>query len=139
MSVLLAFLSFFILGNRRGVDQVKREKIAKTINYFKCKSITFSWVVSFIPIYQILFQLYQRRLTCLNTDVPACRCHCSNIFAMSEEVSKINNFSILKKLKNCAPCDYLLFRKNPTTVVTPVVDTLGVKNVLRDARFNRSV
>ena len=87
----------------------------------------------------MLFELYQRRLTCLNTDVPACRCHCSNIFAMAEEISKINNFSILKKMKTCAPCDYLLFRKNPTTVVTPVVDTLGVKNVLRDARFNRSV
>ena len=66
-------------------------------------------------------------LTCLNTDVPACRCHCSNIFAMAEEISKINNFSILKKMKTCAPCDYLLFRKNPTTVVTPVVDTLGLK------------
>ena len=40
-------------------------------------------------------------LTCLNTDVPACRCHCSNIFAMAEEISKIDNFSILKKLKTC--------------------------------------
>ena len=77
-------------------------------------------------------------LTCLNTDVPDCRCHCSNIFAMAEEISKINNFSILKKLKTCAPCDYLLFRKNPTTVVTPVVDTLGAKNVLRDACLGES-
>ena len=121
------------------MTKLKREQIANTINYFKYKSITFSnWVVSFILIYQILFQLYQRRLTCLNTDVPACRCHCSNIFAMAEEISKMNNFSILEKLKSCAPCDYLLFRKNPTTIVTPVVDTLGAKNVLRDARLGES-
>ena len=32
-----------------------------------------------------------------------------------------------------APCDYLLYRKSPTTLATPVVDTLGAKNVLRDA------
>ena len=87
---------------------------------------------------QILVQPYQRSLTCLNTDVPACCCHCSNIFAMAEEISKINNFSILKKLKTCAPCDYLLFRKNSTTIVTPVVDPLGAKNVLRDARLGES-
>ena len=77
-------------------------------------------------------------LTCLNTDVPACRCHCSNIFAMAEEISKINNFSILKKLKTCTPCDYLLYRKSPTTLATPVVDTLGAKNVLRDACLGES-
>ena len=131
-----------------------------------------------MPIYQILFQLYQRSLiknpkngllqtfsldftwnrqiwlfyaekwifskslvlclTCLNTDVPACRCHCSNIFAMAEEISKINNFSILKKLKTCTPCDYLLYRKSSTTLATPVVDTLGAKNVLRDACLGES-
>ena len=87
---------------------------------------------------QILVQPYQRSLTCLNTDVPACRCHCSNIFAMAQEISKINNFSIFKKLKTCAPCDYLLFRKNSTTIVTPVVDPLGAKTVLRDARLGES-
>lgn len=46
--------SFYEIGE--GLTKLKREQIAKTINYFKCKSFTFSWVVSFIPIYQIIFQ-----------------------------------------------------------------------------------
>ena len=37
-----------------------------------------------------------------------------------------------------APCDYLLYRKSPTTLATPLVDTPGAKNVLRDACLGES-
>ena len=37
-------------GIEEGLTKLKREQIAKTINYFKCKIVTCSWVASFIPI-----------------------------------------------------------------------------------------
>ena len=57
---------FSFCGIEEGLAKLKREQIAKTINYFKCLIVTFSWVASLIPIFQILVQPYQRSLTCLN-------------------------------------------------------------------------